>query len=169
MYPNGTSRLDGMQSANSIRGAEQESPASRWLRWSMEAVTLCMVIGSPWAFGCADPPFEFYLHVGVGLLAVLWGLRSIARGGLQWQSSPVAFSLIALFALGLYQLVPLPRGLLHFIAPASSGLVEQLLPDQQEELPYDLKPDANLRASNQTISVYPAATRYALFRSDFYT
>lgn len=142
----------------------EEGRASRWLRWAMEAVTLGMVVGSPWAFACADPPFELFLHVGVGVLGVLWAVRTLFLGKLQWQFSGVSLCLIAVFAIGIYQLVPLPAGVLRTLSPAMADLVSRLLPETPEELPYDLKVDGNLAPANRTISVYPAATRYALFR-----
>jgi tetratricopeptide (TPR) repeat protein len=143
---------------------EQENTISRWLRWAIEGVTLVMVVGSPWAFACSDPPYEFYLHVCVGIIAVLWGVRMAFQKRLQWYFSPVALCLIAIFAIGLYQLVPLPPGLLHAISPSSASLVEDLLPDRPEVLPFGLEVDASARPPNHTLSVYPAATRFALFR-----
>ena len=143
---------------------EQENTICRWLRWAIEAVALVMVVGSPWAFGCADPPYEFYLHVCVGIIAVLWGVRMMFQKRLQWQFSAVALSLLAIFAIGLYQLVPLPRNLLATISPSSASLIENLLPDRPEVLPFGLEVDASAKPPNHTLSVYPAATRYALFR-----
>ncbi|HEV8060314.1 MAG TPA: O-antigen ligase family protein, partial [Gemmataceae bacterium] len=141
-----------------------ETPVSRWLRWAIEAITLSMVVGSAWAFGCADPPFEFFLHVGVGTIGVLWAIRMVVQGKLQWQFSPVSLSMLAIFAIGLYQLVPLPRAVLRAISPANVSLIDRLLPDEAEVLPFGLETDPNLPKPNQTLSVYPAATRYALFR-----
>ncbi len=138
---------------------ELESPVSRWLRWAIEAITLSMVVGSAWAFGCADPPFEFFLHVGVGAIGVLWAVRMMVQGKLQWRFSPVSICLLVIFAVGLYQLVPLPRVLLRTISPASVNLIDRLLPDEAEVLPFGLETDATLPKPNQTISVYPAATR----------
>ena len=160
---NGTSRAVASSSQSSSRSVERESAISRWLRWAIEAVTLGMVVGSPWALGCADPPFEFYLHICVGIIAALWAVRMAVQTRLQWQFSPVAICLIAIFAIGLYQLVPLPRSLLSTISPSSASLVDSLLPDRPEVLPFGLEIDANLQPPNHTLSVYPAATRHALF------
>ena len=87
---NGTSRSVASPRHHSSRSLEQEKTISRWLRWAIEAVTLGMIVGSPWALGCADPPFEFYLHVCVGIIAVLWAVRMAIQTRLQWQFSPVA-------------------------------------------------------------------------------
>src|SRR6266852_4751221 len=136
---NGTSRIADPIPNGTSKPLNRESPASRWLGWAIEAVTLGMVIGSPWAFGCADPPFEFFLHVGVGTIAVLWAIRMVVQTRLQWQWSPVAVCLFALFAIGFYQVAPLPRGLLRAISPTSVSLVDRLLPEEAEVLPFDLK------------------------------
>ena len=160
---NGTSRSVTSSNHSSSRSVGQENTVSRWLRWAIEAVTLGMVVGSPWALGCADPPFEFYLHVCVGIIAVLWAVRMAVQARLQWQFSPVALSLLAIFALGLYQLVPLPRSLLNTISPSSVRLVDSLVPERAEMLPFGLEVDVNLPPPNHALSVYPAATRHALF------
>jgi O-antigen ligase/tetratricopeptide (TPR) repeat protein len=152
------------QNGTSPPARANENAASRWLRWSVEAVTLGMVAGSPWAFGCADPPFELYLHIGVGIIGLLWALQMLVEKRAQWQPSAVSFCLLAIFALGLYQLVPLPAWVLRTISPASTELIDRLVPNSPEELPYKLKVDEALSNRQRTLSVYPAATRYALFR-----
>ena len=83
----------------------------------MEGIVLLMVTLAPWCYGAVDPIFEYGLFVGVGLLAALWGIRSVIDGKFVWFSCPVVLSLGFIFLIGVIQLVPVKaaaqyRGLL---------------------------------------------------------
>src|SRR5258707_1131338 len=116
-------------------GSVSRSKAVASIRVAMEAVLLLMVSAAPWAYGAVHPGFEFLLDVGVALLLALWGVRMLLEGELSWRKSPVALCLAGLFLIGVWQIMPLPRPVLLWVAPATARTYEQLLPAQPEELP----------------------------------
>src|SRR5262245_30361056 len=101
---------------------------SRLMRVLIEIILLVMICASPWLFGAIDPSFEFLLDAGVALLMLLWAIRIFADGKLTWSKCPVAIGIAILFLLGLWQITPLPRGLLQFLSPATIRWYEQLIP-----------------------------------------
>jgi len=130
----------------------------------MELVLLILVILSPWAYGAVHPGFEFLLDAGVGLLLLLWGVRMLVEGQMTWKKSPVAVCLAALFLVGIWQVVPLPRSLLAPLSPAAARLYEQLLPGQPETLPEGVDRPRTSSPPGSTLSLYPGATRRELSR-----
>src|SRR5947209_6297371 len=138
--------------------------ASVLLRHGMEAVLLVMLCLSPWAFGAAEPEFEFVLYAGVGALLVAWGGRMLLEGQLSWQKCPVALCLGLLTLYAAWQLTPMPRGLLSRLSPATARMFEQLLPEQAEVLPFGEVTEAPVLSAGSTLSFYPGRTRQDLFR-----
>src|SRR5438105_8006211 len=100
------------------RFARLRFQAIRCLRGCMEAFVLAMVCLSPWAFGAAEPVFEFVLDAVLAALLGLWGLRMLLEWRFRWQKCPVALCLAFLFVLGIWQLMPLPRAVLKRLSPA---------------------------------------------------
>src|SRR4029077_4029149 len=89
----------------------------------------------PWAFGAVATDHEFLLDAGIAVLMILWGARMLLDGQLSWRKCPVAVCLSAWVLLGLWQVTPLPRGMLSRISPVSARMYDRLLPAQPEVLP----------------------------------
>jgi O-antigen ligase len=136
----------------------------RLIRGVMEAILLALVCLSPWAFGAADPLWEFILLAGVGLLTVLWAVIMLLEGQLSWRKCPVALCLAALYLLGIWQLTPLSRPVLHAISPTTARMYDQLLPADPETLPAGEARTPLAPPAGSTISLYPGATRRELIR-----
>ena len=134
------------------------------VRGSMEAVVLAMVCLSPWAFGAVEPEHEFLLDVGVAVLMILWGARMLLEGQLSWRKCPVAVCLAAWVLLGVWQLTPLPRGLLSRISPVTTRMYDRLLPAQPEVLPFGEPRGVSMPPAGSTLSFHPGATRRDLGR-----
>src|SRR5262249_23215896 len=98
------------------------------VRAAMEGIVLLLVGVSPWLFGAADPFFEFALYLGVAALLGLWAVRILLEWRLALPRCPVLLCLAGLFAIGLWQLMPLPRGALALLSPATVRVYDRLLP-----------------------------------------
>jgi O-antigen ligase len=126
---------------------------------AQEALVLTLVCLSPWVYGAVDPFPQFLLFAGVAGLLTLWGARMLLEGCLTWQKCPVLVCLAALFALGVLQLIALPRNLLDGLAPATAEMYDRLLPSQPEILPFGEGREAPAPPAGSTLSLYPAGTR----------
>ena len=146
------------------RGADSGRTATRLVRGAMEAGLLVMVCLSPWAFGAVEPEHEFLLDVGIAVLMILWGARMLLDGQLSWRKCPVAVCLAAWILLGVWQLTPLPRGLLSRISPVTTRMYDRLLPAQPEVLPFGEPRGVSMPPAGSTLSFYPGATRRELGR-----
>jgi O-antigen ligase/tetratricopeptide (TPR) repeat protein len=146
------------------RGADFGRTATRLVRGAMEAGVLAMVCLSPWAFGAVEPEHEFLLDVGIAVLMILWGARMLLEGQLSWRKCPVAVCLAAWILLGVWQLTPLPRGLLSRISPVTTRMYDRLLPAQPEVLPFGEPRGVSMPPAGSTLSFYPGATRRELGR-----
>jgi len=130
----------------------------------MEAVVLAMVCLSPWAFGAVAPDHEFLLDAGIAVLMILWGGRMLLDGQLSWGKCPVAVCLAAWVFLGLWQVTPLPRGLLRRISPVTARMYDRLLPAQPEVLPFGEPTGVSMPPAGSTLSFYPGSTQRELAR-----
>ncbi len=127
----------------------------------MEAIVLVLVAGLPWAFGGVDPIYDFALTIGIVLLLLCWACVACLSGKLSFARCGPTVLIAALFGLGVFQLVPLPPTLLRIVSPGTASLNAELLPSQPEQLTADEAAPAP--AMNRPISVYPHATRDAVF------
>ena len=146
------------------RGADSGRTLTRLVRGAMEADVLAMVCLSPWAFGAVEPEHEFLLDVGIAVLMLLSGARMLLDGQLSWRKCPVAVCLAAWILLGVWQLTPLPRGLLSRISPVTTRMYDRLLPAQPEVLPFREPRGVSMPPAGSTLSFYPGATRRELGR-----
>jgi hypothetical protein len=137
-------------------------PAARWTRAAGEAVLLALALLSPWAFGCAEPTYEFLLTTGVLLLAALWAAHAALSGHFRFRLDAVSACLGGLALWSLVQLVPLPEWLVGVVSPARAEWHRTLLPEQLELLPGE--PGPVPRSSWVPLTVEPAATRTFLAR-----
>src|SRR4051812_32198131 len=145
-------------------GAGIRRAAVRPVQWAMEILVLALVALAPWPFGSVKPEHEFLLDAGIAVLAVLWGGRVLLEGRLTWRKCPVTVCLAALLLVGLWQMAPLPRGLLGTLSPATARLYDWLLPTEPEVLPGGAPRNAPIPPAGMTLSVYPTATRAELTR-----
>jgi O-antigen ligase/tetratricopeptide (TPR) repeat protein len=146
------------------QGAGFRRTATRLVRGAMEAGVLILVCLSPWAFGAVEPEHEFLLDVGVAVLTTLWGARMLLDGQLSWRKCPVAVCVTAWVLLGVWQVIPLPGGLLGRISPATVRMYDRLLPAQPEVLPFGEPRGTSIVPAGSTLSFYPGATRRETFR-----
>src|SRR5262249_42180276 len=125
---------------------------------------LVMVVASPWMYGAVHPGFELLLDVGLLLLLLLWAARMLIERRLTLVRCPVTLLLGALLLLGLWQITPLPHGVLSFLSPEPTALYDTLLPTTQEKLPGDSAQADLGNAPGSTLSLYPAATKHECYR-----
>jgi O-antigen ligase/tetratricopeptide (TPR) repeat protein len=137
---------------------------SSFVGGAIEALVLAMVCLSPWAFGGVDPLGQFVLYAGVAGVLALWAVRMLLDGRLSWARCPVLLCLAALLLSGAFQLVPLPPGLLAWLAPGTARLYGQLLPETTEVLPLGTPAGDPLPPAGSTLSFAPGQTRVDLVR-----
>ncbi|HET6575334.1 MAG TPA: O-antigen ligase family protein, partial [Fimbriiglobus sp.] len=137
-------------------------PAARWTRAAGEAVLLALALLSPWAFGCAEPTYEFLLTAGVLLLAALWAVHAALSGSFRFRLDVVSVCLGGLALWSAVQLVPLPEWLVGVVSPERAEWHRTLLPEQLEVLPGEAGPVP--RPGWLPLTVEPAATRTFLAR-----
>jgi O-antigen ligase len=130
----------------------------------MEVLTLALVVLSPWAFGAVEPEFEFFLFAGIAALTALWGVRILLQGRFTWEKCPVALCLAGLFLLGVWQVTPLPGGLLATLSPGTARAYRELLPERPEALPGGEERAAVRPPPGSTLSLEPGGTRPELMR-----
>jgi O-antigen ligase len=128
----------------------------------MELLMLTLVFLSPWPFGAIDPPWAFWLYLGIGALLVLWAMRVLNRGSWNWAHCPIALCLAGFILLASWQLIPLPNWLLKTVSPATAQLYGRLLPSEPEQLVVGVNTEPSA-STGATISVYSHATRRAWF------
>lgn len=97
-------------------------------RITIEALVLLAIVLSPWAFGAVEPWARTVLQGVAALVLVLWAVRSLVSRNPEPQSRFAVAFLILPVILVLVQMVPLPTGLGHLLAPAGTELRESLLP-----------------------------------------
>lgn len=129
------------------------------LRIAMEVVLLVLVAWAPWPLASVRPVFEYYLYLGVGVLAALWAARILVAWQFSWQKCPVVVGLGLLLLYGIWQLTPLPGGVLAFLSPATTNLVGFFAAAAEPAIQTPVGQEAG-----NTISVYPEGTRADLVR-----
>lgn len=112
---------------------------------------------SAWPFGCAGTGWEYIAAVTVAVLAGLWAAHAIVTRRFRFRPDLVSGCLAGFILLSVFQLVPLPVGLVRLIAPARAELHTSLVPAQMERLPGE--PSAVSRSNFIPLSVDPFATR----------
>jgi O-antigen ligase len=138
--------------------------AAALLRALIEAGVLALVCLAPWAFGAGEPLFEFGLYLGLAILLLLWTARVFVEWRLALRKCPVAFCLLGLAVLALWQLLPLPHPVLQALAPGTAAVYERLLPADREVLPSGEPADVVVPSPGSTLSLYPGATRQEFVR-----
>jgi tetratricopeptide (TPR) repeat protein len=120
------------------------------VEWLMGA----LLVFTPLAFGTTEAwSREIFLIIAAGTVFCLAiKLVAVPTARFFWSWFYVPIGLFLLLAAG--QLLPLPRSVLKVIAPGTADLRAQLLSDV---------PNAASVLGRQTISLYPAATRWQLW------
>lgn len=153
-----------------LSGKQKSAPATASLRQRLsnglavliEGVVLLLVVLTPWAFGAVEGIFELLAFTGVGLLLLLWAVRTLVEGGLRWRPCPLAICLALLFVQACLQLLPLPAGALRILSPETSRLYAELLPASPEVLPEGQELPLQIPSPGSTLSLYPTQTRRLL-------
>ena len=113
------------------------------------AVLVALVVLSPWPFGSVHlrtTQAIALVSLATALGAFLWDGW---RGQLQLPPRALLWPLLGLWALAVFQLIPLPEGLHHWIAPGSAAVWHPDVPAAA----------AVLGPGPHPISLYPEATR----------
>lgn len=137
---------------------ESDNTLARVLRpLSCSFVTAAVVL-PPWTFGGIHPLFQFCLVSLIGLSAACWlplfAANSAERQIAWWFLAP----LFLVVGVCLFQLTPIPIGLLDTLSPATAELQSTLLPAVHElDVDSDSIPAVRWQAV-QRISLYPAET-----------
>jgi O-antigen ligase/tetratricopeptide (TPR) repeat protein len=142
----------------SIRSTRVTNLAGRLLRGLIELDILLLVAISPWAFGGAESFSTFILATGLSAGLILWAIRVLIEWKLAVRNCPVAWCLVALIAVGLWQIVPLPQRAIAEISPNTAAFYRKLLPAAPEAVfPTDERAPARPQAGH-TMSFYPWET-----------
>jgi O-antigen ligase/tetratricopeptide (TPR) repeat protein len=134
----------------------------RYLCAAMETLVILLVTLAPWAFGAVHPATELVLYAGLALVLALWGVRMLVQKALILRRCPVMLCLAGLFIVGVLQIVPLSPALLQRASPATTELLQRLLPSEHEVVSGTHVSGPDEPAPGATISLYPGATRAAL-------
>ena len=119
----------------------------------IERLLAGLLVFMPFAFGVVHAWSEEIVIVLSGTIAICLVLRLAfcREQALTWSWAYVPVGLFLL--LVVFQLVPLPSGLIRIISPNTAGLKTQLLSDL---------PDSDNLLKSMTLSFYPYATRHNL-------
>ncbi len=132
---------------------DSTSRIGRFLRGSIEAILLILVVFAPWAFGSVHPLALAILYSGIGICLLLWCIILLIEGA-PTVLCPVAVTIALMVLLGLWQVTPLPESVLSVLAPGSARQWAFLVPQQPEVI------EGHAGANPaRTISLYPHATR----------
>ena len=112
------------------------------------AVLAALVVASPWPFGSVSPLVAWAITL-VMLATVTAVLVAQARGGEAVIPAAPLWPLAGLFAVGAFQLVPMPSGLLAVLAPGPASIWH----------PEDTAAAAVLGRGFRPVSIDPEATR----------
>jgi len=122
------------------------------------------VVLSPWLFGSAEPWAYLFICILVGVAVAAWLLALISDPPTRLRAPWLTLTLVALLAFLLFQMLPLPSGLVKVVSPLSADaqltrtrLFEEI--DAGEFLPSDLKDNPRWA----TISASAAATRRSFY------
>lgn len=130
----------------------------------IEIIVILITMISPWIMGSVEPGAEFCLLSSVGLLLILWSIRLLAEGGFTWAACSLTVAIASMLLFSLFQLIPLPRSILHLVSPANVSLHDQLYPANSEILLGETKGIVNDYSFQSSISLSPAATRVGCIR-----
>jgi O-antigen ligase len=155
-----TAALPPRHEAN-VRAAPKLGAAVRVL---IEGGVLFVVVLTPWAFGCFPPVYQALLYLAVAVLLALWAVRMLLERRLIWTTCPLGLCLAGLFLLGVWQITPLPHGLLEAVSPETVKLTRQLLPETPDLLPNGRTAEPPRLAAGLAISLYPAGTQAVLLQ-----
>ena len=116
----------------------------------IHVLLITLIVASPLAMGAVAPwARSAVFSVSLALL-LLWGLQAALRGQLRIVRSWIWLFVAAFFAIALVQIIPLPRGALGVISPATIETYGRVLPE-----------DASARA---TISLFPYGAHAEIYR-----
>ena len=119
---------------------------------------LAATLSPPWAFGCIHPRFHWVLVLLVYATLCAWLPLFFVGKTSRKVSWPHLFPLLLIAAVGMLQVVELPRPVLSLLSPTTVELQDSLMPAAREVglngVPID---EPSWSASNR-VSLYPAET-----------
>ena len=113
----------------------------------IEALLIAMLVAAPLPLGSVAPWARSILFLCACALLLAWVLRAALTGSLEVVRTPVWPLAIAYLGILLFQLVPLPHGMLSLLSPRTAELYTRLLPgypDAAGPMPLSLDPHATV-------------------------
>lgn len=144
--------------------------AGERLRAAARAGAVAAVALSPWLFGSADPWAYLSICLIAGLAAAAWLASLLVDSDVRLRAPGITLALLALPALLLVQMLPLPVAVAERVSPVAARaraaqVVEFAQTGAADFLPVNLKG----RAEPATVSAAPAATARSLYLLTAYT
>ena len=136
---------------------DERSPLARAVRTAGEAVLMLLGFATVWPFASVEPFWEAVATGGIALLSGLWALHAGLTRHWRLRFDGPALILCGLILLSGLQLIPLPRGVVRFVAPSTLHWYEAMIPATAELLPGES--GAVARPTAFPISLDPSATR----------
>ena len=149
---------------SSQRSLSTSQRAVFFVNGCIEALLLAIACISPWIYGAVGVDARLYLLVAIAALVSLWVFRLLLSNHIDWRHCPVAMCFAATILLGLLQVTPLNKSLLALIAPGTALQLQQLLPNEPEQMaPPSSFSNIGWNTAGSMISLYPGETRTAVF------
>lgn len=98
-------------------------PVTEILAWIARGLVMALLIYAPWPYAMAEWSSQLWLVPVVGAIFLLASLVAVSRR--LSVGNPMVWSLSAVLAVGLLQVVPLPQSLWNLLAPAA-GFEQQV-------------------------------------------
>ena len=120
----------------------------------IEGLVALLVLGSVWPFGSVQAFFQAILLGGVALILVVWAIKTAILGRPLWKPCLLVTLAAAFCCVPMFQLQPLPRAWLQWIAPGTADWLNEFRP-----------PPADLPGAERDSLTFDAGlTRVWLFR-----
>jgi O-antigen ligase/tetratricopeptide (TPR) repeat protein len=114
--------------------SDDRLPLTRYLRVGGEALLYFILALSPWAFGGVEPAWQLVIAIAIGVLTCLWLGRCLIYRRITIRPDGVTLGLGVLLCLSVFQLIPLPAGLVSLLSPARAEAHRVLVPESLERI-----------------------------------
>jgi len=119
---------------------------------SIEICVIFLIIFTPLAFGCVGFGPQIILISISELIFLLWLIKSVKLGSINYSFSVFSFLFIAFLILMLFQVIPLPKFLLKTLSPAAYNNYIDFLPGYNDFPAW------------RSISILPEASKIEFFK-----
>ena len=146
---------------------ERAGTGLQWSSIAVRAIVLAFLAIAPWAFGSVEPWARLVLYLGFAAALGIWLAQLARRPRLNLPLPLAALPMMLALVVGFVQTIPLRESALALVAPGTSRWREQVLPTSPEVLAGADRPFST-HLAEPTVSLYPSATRSALFELALY-